>query len=376
MTLVFDSPMKINFLIYRPQMHGGARVASLYARALMDAGHDVQVIGLGKLKYSLLTRLKRKLKNQPDPNANLDATYYSDQGIPYRQVDFKDRLTADDVPDADVTISTWWETAEWLEDFGAEKGVKVQFIQGHEGGMPYLDASRVEKVYRFDHRKIVVSQWLKDVLAEEYGVGDCVVIENAIDASTFETPKRSKHAYPTIGFIYSSAVQKNSALAIEACKRLRERNNALRVLAFGAADPYAECEFPEWIEFEQKPSRQRIAEIYASCDAWLFTSDREGFGLPILEAFASRTPVVATRAGAAPQLVNAATGALVDSTPEAVVEAVSTILSKDDEAWRALSDAAQAVARARNWDRAAKSFEKALIDFRNESVELAATTTS
>ena len=33
-----------------------------------------------------------------------------------------------------------------------------------------------------------------------------------------------------------------------------------------------------------------MKELYGGCDAWLFATRNEGFGLPILEAMACRTP--------------------------------------------------------------------------------------
>ncbi|MEL7485763.1 MAG: glycosyltransferase family 4 protein [Pseudomonadota bacterium] len=358
--------MKINILIYRPQIGGGARVASIYARALIEAGHDVQVISLGKLRYSLATRLKRRLRRLPDPNASLDPGYYADQGIPYTQIDHQDALYADDIPDADITVATWWETAEWLAPLGPEKGVKVQLIQDHEAAMPYLDAARVEAVYRLPHRKIVVSQWLKDVMAERYGQSDCVLIENGVALSDFSAPPRDKQPTPTIGLLYSSAIRKNSGLAIAACARLREQFADLRVVAFGAGDLRDMPDFPSWIEYEQKPPHDRIVEIYASCDVWLFTSDSEGFGLPILEAFACRTPVVATRAGAAPQLASSRSGALVASSVDDVSAAAARLLSATQNDWRSISDGAYETAKTHDWPAAAALFEKTLQRFYDE----------
>ena len=41
-------------------------------------------------------------------------------------------MTDVDVPDGDLIIATWWETAEWVNALSPNKGAKVYFIQHHE----------------------------------------------------------------------------------------------------------------------------------------------------------------------------------------------------------------------------------------------------
>ena len=113
--------------------------------------------------------------------------------------------------------------------------------------------------------------------------------------------------------------------------------------------------------YHRDPPQPAIAEAYAACDAWLFASRCEGFGLPILEAMACRTPVIGTPTGAAPELIGRGGGVLVgmenaDSMASAIVDVVG--LNEDD--WRAMSDRALATAEAFNWDAATDAFEAAL----------------
>ena len=255
------------------------------------------------------------------------------------------------------------ETAEWLADLPASKGAKVHFIQGHESRLEYVDYDRAAALHRAPFHKIVVSQWLRDAMIDEFGARDCVLVGNAVDADQFDFVPRDKKHTPTVGFVYSPVVSKNPALAFAACADLRQKFPALRVVSFGSHKPGHTETFPDWIEFHHRPAQQKIAEIYAACDVWLFTRDYEGFGLPILEAMACGTPVVATRAGAAPELVDATVGALVNSTSEAIVGAATKILKADNTAWRKLSANARARAAAYGWDDAGALFERALRNF-------------
>ena len=77
--------------------------------------------------------------------------------------------------------------------------------------------------------------------------------------------------------------------------------------------------------------------LYCICRAFVYLSEYEGFGLPVLEAMACGAPVIAADRTSLPEVVGEA-GCLVDpdDTP-AVVEAMRKLLV-DDELWRARSD--------------------------------------
>jgi glycosyltransferase involved in cell wall biosynthesis len=93
----------------------------------------------------------------------------------------------------------------------------------------------------------------------------------------------------------------------------------------------------------------------------LFSSRTEGFGLPVLEAMACRTPVIATPAGAAPELLAEGGGILVrPEDPEDMARAIERIVALDEPDWLRLSDLAFATASRHNWDDATDRFEEAL----------------
>jgi glycosyltransferase involved in cell wall biosynthesis len=75
-----------------------------------------------------------------------------------------------------------------------------------------------------------------------------------------------------------------------------------------------------------------VRQLYRRADCFLYLSKNEGFGLPLLEAFALDCPVIASRHGAIPEVAGDAALYLDDLTPEKLAKAL--IQLQDDEAVR------------------------------------------
>jgi glycosyltransferase involved in cell wall biosynthesis len=70
-----------------------------------------------------------------------------------------------------------------------------------------------------------------------------------------------------------------------------------------------------------------LPALYGGATAFAFPSLWEGFGLPVLEAMASGTPVVASNRGALPE-VTAGAALLVEPAPEPLAEALERLLTE------------------------------------------------
>lgn len=355
--------MKITFVMSVVLQNGGCRVVATYAEKLLEMGHDVTVVSRLPQTYGHGRRVIRKLQGKTDRSKYPNRTVYFDGlGDRHIQIPWKEPLEASDVPDGDVIIATWWRTAFEVAALPSEKGAKVYFVQGHEvhRHQPW-DLSGGS--YWLPLKKITIADWLVDTMADRYGDHDVAKVSNSVDLDRFHAPSRERNDAPAVGVLYSKEPFKGIDVALKAIEIAREKVPDLRVLAFGASDPDDMLPLPEGTEYHKLPAQDVIRGIYAKCDAWLFSSREEGFGLPILEAMACRTPVVATRAGAAPDLIEAGvTGFLSDiGDAEGMAENLVALLSLSPEAWKTMSTAAHARVRDYTWNDAARAFEAELL---------------
>ncbi len=272
------------------------------------------------------------------------------------------QIRAQDVPDADVTIGTWWETMEWIRDWPMSKGLQAYFIRHHEVVLHRRAAQRVEATYRQPCVKLVIAKWLQRLMAERYGDQHAVLIPNGVDWDQFNSLPRRKQPFPTVGMVYHPAAWKGCSSAFAAIRIARQALPDLRVVCFGISHISSRDKCHLNIKFEYRPRKSRIADLYRSTDCWLVPSVSEGFGMPGLEAAACRCPIVATRCGGPEDYVqDRVNGYLVQTnSPEAMAARLVDVLQASNAQWRELSEASYRIATHFNWDHSAELLEKAL----------------
>jgi glycosyltransferase involved in cell wall biosynthesis len=354
--------MKITFLKAGGfSFAGGDRVIAIYAERLQKRGHEVCVIARPNAQPSLRQKLQSLLKGKPwFSETEKEASHFDDIDVPHRSIDRCRPIVDADVPDADVVIATWWETAEWVASLSEAKGAKVYFIQHHEV-FDYLPQERAKATYSLPLYKITIANWLLDLMQNQYGDPNVSLVPNSVDTKLFYAPPRSKQPIPTVGMLYASALWKGCDISLKAFSLAQKKIPNLHLVAFGSGNLWSELPLPPGSEYGCQLPQNALKDFYAKCDAWLFSSRVEGFGLPILEAMACRTPVIGAPAGAAPELLSDGAGILVKpEDPEDVARAIEQICSLSDAEWRVMSDAAYAKATSYTWDDATDLFEAAL----------------
>ena len=370
--------MKITFVLPTLGLTGGMRVLSIYIELLQKRGHKILIVSTPPRQPTLIELLKSLLRGSgwlPAPKKEL--SHFDKVDVDHRVLETNRPITDRDVPDADIIMATWWETAEWVAKLSTSKGAKVYFIQHYEA-FDYIPEGRVEATWRLPMHKIAVAQWLADIARNEYGDLSVSLVPPTVDTKQFYDPElrskqqQSKQSVPTVGLYYSTTPWKGCDIALKAFSIAAKKIPNLRLVAFGSGEtPPADLPLPDNTEYIMSPTQGQIRESYSRCDAWLFPSRSEGFGLPIIEAMACGTPVIGTPAGAAPELLAGGGGILVKlEDPEDMALAIEQICQLSDAQWREMSEKALETVINYTWEDATDLFEAALYAARERQPEL------
>jgi glycosyltransferase involved in cell wall biosynthesis len=351
--------MRITFLINRADLSGATRVVAIYADRLRKRGHDVVVVSRAPGQPNFKQRLRGWMTGAP-AGVPTGPSHFDGTEIDHRTVDVRRPLEPRDLPPSDVLVATSWESAEQVGHLPAASGAKVYFVQNHDVH-PGLPMDRVEAVWRSPMHKVVIAQWMVDLAKHRFNNRDVSLVPNSVDTKQFYAGPRTKQAVPTVGFVYSTASFKGCDITIRAYEAARKKVRNLTLIAFGVTPPRPPVLLPSGTAYTVQPTPAAMRDLYASCDAWLFGSRSEGFGLPILEAMACRTPVIATPAGAAPELLAGQGGVLVHPEhPQSMGDAIVALANMTPTQWQAMSDRALATATRYTWNDAAARFEATL----------------
>lgn len=267
--------MRITWLLETAdQLWGGVKVALENANWLQRRGHQVTVVS----------------RSGPPPWMRLTCAF--------RQVaDFR----AENLPDGDVVVGTFWTTVPFAIAAGPQKGVPVHFCQGYEGDNPEFQPlrSRIEAVYRLPGvRHVTISPHLTTLLRERFGCAPTEVVY-AIDHGThFPAPARAPGSPLRVGLVGPYSVAwKDLPTGYAACRLLHEAGQPVTLVRASNTPPApAEAASGVPVEWHQQLPPARMGDFYRSLDVMICTSSgaEEGFFLPAVEAMACGVPTVLT----------------------------------------------------------------------------------
>ncbi len=362
--------MRITFMLPVPDLSGGVRVVGIYAQKLKRKGHDVTIVTQAMPKLGLRARLKMFLNGEFSRALGGKQESYIEK-IPVRKITISNESPRidEEIPDADLIVGTWWETMETIMRLPPSKGVPLHFVQHYEAYAGRKE--RVDAVLRIKCPKVCVSEWLKEMLEKDFLAEDVTYVPNTVDFDIFNAPPRDKNENLVVGMCYRDIPYKGTDIMLKAFSIAKSNAPNIVLHAFGDTRVTKDYPLPKGARYWKRPPQDLLKRIYSSCDVWLFGSRAEGFGLPIIEAMACRTPVIGTPAGVAPEKLRTGGGILVPfEDPNAMADAILRVERMDNSEWKRMSEAAYNSVKGYTWDDAADKFEKTLLKALGRKIEV------
>lgn len=191
---------------------------------------------------------------------------------------------------------------------------RAQWVKGYQRDIwihVFQNLSRI--AYRFSDVIISLFDYNRQLqILNGAEPGKTVVIRNGIDVQKFLDNKTETREDFSIGFVGRVVPIKDVKNFIISAKILQERMKNFHIYIIGPTDEdrkyYAEClqlaqnlKLTDFITFT---GRKNVLEYYKFLDLLVLTSIREAQPLVIIEAFLAGIPVVSTRVGNVPEMLD------------------------------------------------------------------------
>jgi len=311
--------LRVTYLLAGTELFGGVAVVLHQANLLHSRGHSVRVVSTGERPSWY----------------RLDASF-----------ERVGELSPPALPPADVTVATYWTTL--APALAADRvGQVLHYCQGFEGAYTHNTAEhpRIFEAYAAPVPAMAVSPHLVELLRKRFGRPGKVVSPGLAPCwrprRRFGLGRRPRIL--VVGPLEND--WKGVPTALEAVRILRSEGRGLTLVRLSQWPlSEGELQFGRPEEYHQALPPSRVPSLVAACDLLLAPSwEQEGFGLPVLEAFASGVPVVASRVPSFNFFAAEAAELVPPRDPEALAAAAGRVLD-DRRRWRSMRRAGLAVA--------------------------------
>ncbi|RZT22586.1 MULTISPECIES: N-acetyl-alpha-D-glucosaminyl L-malate synthase BshA [Fictibacillus] len=218
----------------------------------------------------------------------------------------------------DITVLGYDPSLSEMIKFGIEKSDVVTAVshQLKEDTEQLLKTRKeIIPVHNFVDERVYYRRDNNSELKQTYGIKDDEKV--IVHISNFRPVKRIQDVIKAFSMIRNEMASKllligNGPELTVACELVRELNIEDDVLFLG--------------------KQENVGELFSICDLKLLLSEKESFGLVLLEAMACGVPVIGTRIGGIPEVVvDGETGYMVEVGDTAAVASKAVSLLKDDD---------------------------------------------
>jgi len=220
---------------------------------------------------------------------------------------------------------------------------------------------------------ITVSNWMKKLLEQNYGLMDVNVIHNGVDHELFSPEKRNKpikaldRDKPIVLFSSRMTVAKGAHYLIKAIPEIIRENKDVDFVFTGAGDkePWINMLKKEGVDeryysFLGYLDYSELAALYARASIFVVPSLYENLPIRILEAMSSQTAVVATNICAIPEAItHNENGILIPPRDsKAIAENLIRLLQDKDYSEKLAKNARKTVLDKFSWERIGRETER------------------
>lgn len=293
--------MKINFLLtdFPENPIGGFKVVYQYSNYLVSKGNEVNIIHTNT--WSLETRYKGlfgMIKLMIRRIYNLFYVFFKKPKVLWFRLNKKITLKyiayprKKSIPNADVTIATGWQTAQFVNSLPQRCGNEFYFIQDYE--IWATTKKNIINTWKLPLTKIVISKSLKEI-GDKIGV-KTVLIPNFVDNKEFYLTNSIVNRAPQISMLFSEQPRKRSYDGLNAISIIKKKYPHIKVVLFGVGNKPVDISFD--FEYYRQPSKQVLREkIYNKTTIFVCSSLIEGWGLTSTEAMLCGAALVSTANG-------------------------------------------------------------------------------
>lgn len=289
--------MKINFILpenaNRPV--GGFKIVFQYANKLVDLGYDVSISFLNNLYPERTNKLKVKLARSVKKLLGINS---QSRRITWFNLDprvklFYNIIGENELPVSDVVIATAVQTAKFLSNVDSRFGRKYYFIQNYETWA--YPKEEVNDTFRLPFQKIVIAQWLYDIVVRETN-DNVFLVPNFLNKKVYYLANDIRKRKNDIAILYHTLPEKNVQFGMDVLDKVKGVIPDLHVRMFGIFEKPGNL--PKYYTYYKQPSQNQLRdEIYGKSKIYILPSLLEGWCLTGMEAMASGSVLIASDIG-------------------------------------------------------------------------------